>query len=103
VAFDSNYHWVLLDVGAVPVPLGQPPEKSSESDRGRLLQFRNPLLLLLGLVGVLDDGVAVERGAVVHLQDGGELVGVDLEKRSILKKAQLRRKSKETLRKGKAH
>ena len=66
----------------VPVPLAEPPEQPAEAHGQRLLQpgggrGHGRLLLLLGLVGVLDDGVAVEGGAVVHLQDGAELVRVD--------------------------
>merc|ERR1719507_471191 len=62
----------------LPVPLRQPAEEARAQTRARrLLQLRHYLLLLLGLRGVLDDGVPVEGSAEVHLQDCGELVGVD--------------------------
>ena len=72
----------MTAIPPVPVPLAEPPEQPPEPDGERLLQPRGRrrhrrLLLLLGLVRVLDDGVAVEGGAVVHLKDGAELVRVD--------------------------
>ena len=60
------------------VPLGQPPEQPCpQAGARRLLQPRNSLLLLLGLLGVLDDGVTIERGPEVDLKDSRELVGID--------------------------
>ena len=62
----------------VPVPLGEPPEQAAEADGHGLLQLgRCTLLFLLRLMGVVDDGVSVERSAVVHLEDSHELVRIE--------------------------
>ena len=57
------------------VALGETSQESAETAVG-VLQLGHPLLLLLGLVGILDDGMPVEWGTVVHFQDGRELVRV---------------------------
>jgi hypothetical protein len=70
--------WVSLDVhSTIAIPLGQPTQESTESVGGGLLHLGHPFLLLLGLMRVLNDGMPVEWGAVVHLQDDAELVRVD--------------------------
>merc|ERR1719264_1162445 len=64
-----------LPGGPLLVPLGQLPEETAEPGVGGL--GRGILLLVLGVMRVLDDDVAVERGAVVHLENCGKAVRVD--------------------------
>lgn len=51
-------------------------EAASESGAWGSLEAGN-VLLLLSFMGILDDGMTVEWGSEVNLEDGGELVGVD--------------------------
>ena len=62
---------VRMGGSSLPVPLGQSPQQArAQASTRRLLQLGKVLLLLLGLLRVLDDGVPVEGSAKVDLQDG---------------------------------